>query len=195
MGQYTVLVLVMSSAVSAIFSLYDRWGGEHYIGENVTQLQHAQQAAEQAEKAGYGEKVIIGAFLHDIGHLIGMEKDLPLMEQNGVPLGTVEHDAVGENFLKDLGFPAEVTQFVRGHVQVCFIAKRYLVHKNPDYHSTLSDASKGTLICQGGPMSAEEAAEFENLSNFSAILKMRRWDEAAKDENIAATGNQKYIKI
>ena len=53
----------------------------------------------------------------------------------------------------------------------------------------------GTLICQGGPMSAEEAAEFENLSNFSAILEMRRWDEAAKDENIAATGNQKYIKI
>ena len=44
-------------------------------------------------------------------------------------------------------------------------------------------------------MSAEEAAEFENLSNFSAILEMRRWDEAAKDENIAATGNQKYIKI
>merc|ERR1712243_423598 len=110
-------VLVMSSAVSAIFSLYDRWGGEHYIGENVTQLQHAQQAAEQAEKAGYGEKVIIGAFLRDIGHLIGMEKDLPLMEQNGVPLGTVEHDAVGENFLRDLGFPVEVTQFVRGHVQ------------------------------------------------------------------------------
>ena len=43
--QYTVLVLVMSSAVSAIFSLYDRWGGEHYIGENVTQLQHAQQVS------------------------------------------------------------------------------------------------------------------------------------------------------
>ena len=44
-------------------------------------------------------------------------------------------------------------------------------------------------------MSAEEAVEFENLSNFSAILEMRRWDEAAKDVNIPATGNQKYIKI
>merc|ERR1719334_3008093 len=126
----------MASAVTAIFSLYDKWGGEHYIGENVSQLQHAQQAVVQAEKAGYGEKVIIGAFLHDIGHLIGMEKSLPLMEQGGVPLGTVDHDIVGENFLKELGFPEKVTSFVRGHVQ----AKRYLVYKNPGYHDTLSEA-------------------------------------------------------
>ena len=38
-----ILVLDMSGAIAAIFSLYDKWGGEHYIGERVTQLQHAQQ--------------------------------------------------------------------------------------------------------------------------------------------------------
>eukprot|EP00091_Calanus_sinicus_P002017 TRINITY_DN12049_c0_g1_i1.p1 TRINITY_DN12049_c0_g1~~TRINITY_DN12049_c0_g1_i1.p1 ORF type:complete len:120 (-),score=39.84 TRINITY_DN12049_c0_g1_i1:24-383(-) len=113
------------------------------------------------------------------------------MEQDGVPLGTVDHDAVGEKFLEDLGFPSEVTQFVRGHVQ----AKRYLVYKYPRYHKTLSEASKGTLICQGGPMSEEEAAEFESLSNFSAILAMRKWDEAAKDVNIPVTDNNKYKDI
>eukprot|EP00092_Neocalanus_flemingeri_P005783 GFUD01006225.1.p1 GENE.GFUD01006225.1~~GFUD01006225.1.p1 ORF type:complete len:198 (-),score=66.55 GFUD01006225.1:214-780(-) len=181
----------MDSKIAAVFSLYDRWGQENYIGENVTQLQHAQQAAIQAEQAGHSDLVIIGAFLHDIGHLIGMEKSLPLMEQNGIPLGTVDHDEVGENFLKDLGFPQEVTQFVRGHVQ----AKRYLVHTDPGYHSSLSEASKGTLVCQGGPMSAGEAAQFESLSNFSAILAMRKWDEAAKDVNIAATDNKKYKDI
>ena len=42
-------------------------------------------------------------------------------------------------------------------------------------------------------MSAEEAAQFESLSNFSAILAMRKWDESAKDVNIAATDNNKYI--
>ena len=48
---------------------------------------------------------------------------------------------MGEEFLQDLGFPPEVTQFVRGHVQ----AKRYLVFKNKDYHDQLSEASKGNL--------------------------------------------------
>ena len=28
-----------------IFQLYDKWGNENYIGENVTQLQHAQQVS------------------------------------------------------------------------------------------------------------------------------------------------------
>ena len=33
-------------AVREIFSLYDKWGGDKYIGENVTQLQHAQQVTD-----------------------------------------------------------------------------------------------------------------------------------------------------
>ena len=32
-------------AVRKIFELFDKWGGENYIGENVTQLQHAQQVS------------------------------------------------------------------------------------------------------------------------------------------------------
>ena len=70
-------------AIERIFSLFDKWGHENYIGESVTQLQHSQQvrgnnvyifhiifhkkAALQAEKAGYDDTTIIGAFLHDIG--------------------------------------------------------------------------------------------------------------------------------
>ena len=30
-------------AVEEVFKLYDKWGECNYIGENVTQLQHAQQ--------------------------------------------------------------------------------------------------------------------------------------------------------
>ena len=33
----------------------------------------------------------------------------------------VDHDKVGETFLHSLGFPASVTQFVRGHVQVSIV--------------------------------------------------------------------------
>ena len=44
-------------------------------------------------------------------------------------------------------------------------------------------------------MSGEEAAQFESLSNFTAILAMRKWDEAAKDVNIPVTDNNKYKDI
>ena len=30
-------------AIERIFSLFDKWGHENYIGESVTQLQHSQQ--------------------------------------------------------------------------------------------------------------------------------------------------------
>ena len=30
-------------AIRSIFGLFDKWGHENYIGENVTQLQHSQQ--------------------------------------------------------------------------------------------------------------------------------------------------------
>ena len=45
----------------------------------------------------------------------------------------------------------------------------------------LSDASKMTLEHQGGPMSLEEADIFRKSKYFEAILRMRTWDEQAKD--------------
>lgn len=47
--------------------------------------------------------MILGAFLHDIGHLVGKDKNLEDMVTDGVIIGTQDHDQVGENFLKDLG--------------------------------------------------------------------------------------------
>ena len=42
------------------FSLFEKFGREPYIGEAVSQLQHAQQAAALAEKEGFGDHVVIG---------------------------------------------------------------------------------------------------------------------------------------
>lgn len=181
----------IESKLDELFGLYNKWGHQNYIGEAVTQLQHAQQASQLAATAGYNEEVVFGAFVHDIGHVIGLEKNLPEMEQNGILLGTVDHDLVGEKFLLDLGFSINVTQFVRGHVQ----AKRYLVWKDPGYHAKLSEASKGTLVCQGGSMSEKEALAFEKQETFQAVLEMRRWDEEAKDPNIQATDNNNLRTI
>lgn len=58
--------------IKIIFQLFDDFGQENYIGEEVTQLQHAQQCAQQAKECQQPNHVILGAFLHDVGHLIGM---------------------------------------------------------------------------------------------------------------------------
>ena len=41
-------------------------------------------------------------------------------------------------------------------------------------------------------MSDDEAATFEKLENFEAILRMRSWDEQAKIENTAMDPLDKY---
>lgn len=49
--------------LSYLFSLFDRFGNEPYIGEAVSQMQHAQQAAALAEKEGFHEHVVMGKMI------------------------------------------------------------------------------------------------------------------------------------
>ena len=48
-----------SDAVERIFSLYRNHGSDDYIGEKVTQLEHAIQCAMQAEQEGYNNEVCL----------------------------------------------------------------------------------------------------------------------------------------
>jgi gamma-butyrobetaine dioxygenase len=66
---------------------------------------------------------------------------------------------------------------VRLHVA----AKRYLCAVEPGYLGSLSDASVHTLRVQGGPMGRAEAAGFEASPWCTAALRLRRWDDGAKD--------------
>lgn len=74
-------------------------------------------------------KVILGAFLHDIGHLVGFDGNVTLMVTDGQILGTKDHEIVGANFLRQCGFDSQISDIVLHHVD----AKRYLVYKNPLY--------------------------------------------------------------
>lgn len=124
-------------ATKTVFDLFRKYGNRDYIGEPVSQQEHMTQCAMLAEKEGYPNEVVLGVFLHDIGHLIGFDKSLPPMGD----VGTHAHEIIGEQFLKDLGFPGSVTSFVRGHVD----AKRYLVWKHPQYHEEVLKNTKGEV--------------------------------------------------
>jgi 2-amino-1-hydroxyethylphosphonate dioxygenase (glycine-forming) len=158
-----------------IFALYEKHGGAEYAGEKITQLEHMAQAAELAEAEGYDEEVILAAFFHDIGHIA-----VAAGEDNGMDgYGIKDHEEIGADFLKGKGFSRKIVRLVESHVE----AKRYLTLKEPGYYEQLSEASKKTLEFQGGSMSEEEAAAFEQYPLFDLIVKMRKWDEQAKIEH------------
>jgi 2-aminoethylphosphonate dioxygenase len=177
----------VEQAVDEIIGLYASQGGGAYIGEPVTQLQHAAQAADLARAAGYDDEVVCAAFLHDVGHLCPNDAPLPQMGEFGV----AHHDRIGADYLRALGFSNRIAHLVGQHVN----AKRYLTHAHPDYYARLSEASKRTLEYQGGPMTASEARAFEADPAFELILQLRQWDEAAKIEDLTVVPLLRYGEL
>jgi phosphonate degradation associated HDIG domain protein len=166
----------MEKIVSDILELYSRFGAADYIGEPVSQIEHMGQAAQLAMAEGYDDEVTLAAFFHDIGHLC-----VAKMETNDLNgLGIRNHERVGADYLRTLGFPEKIAALVEGHVE----AKRYLCYNNPNYFHKLSEASKKTLALQGGVMDMAEAISFELNPLAPLMIKMRQWDDEAKKENV-----------
>ena len=146
-------------------------GVRAYGLDGVSQLQHALQAATSAEREQAGDALIAAALLHDVGHMVHDLGDNP------AAVGIDDrHEAVGHAWLTRWFGPA-VTEPVRMHVA----AKRFLCATEADYAARLSADSVRSLALQGGPMSAEEVAVFRATPHSDAAVRLRRWDEAAKD--------------
>jgi phosphonate degradation associated HDIG domain protein len=180
-------LLSKDEKLDLIFGMYEKYGNEDYIGEPVSQIEHMCQSAELAEKEGFDEEVILAAFFHDIGHLFS---HLQTTDSMG-GFGSKRHEQIGADYLRKLGFSEKIAKLVENHVQ----AKRYLTFKFPEYFEKLSEASRQTLVYQGGPMTESEAAEFETDPLFEASLKMRTWDEEAKLEFVPLPDLGKYRKM
>lgn len=161
--------------IHALFGLYQHHGSADYIGEAITQLEHMSQAAQLAMAEGYDDEVVLAAFFHDIGHLLGEGK----ASMGG--FGVVSHERLGADYLRRAGFGERMAQLVQYHVE----AKRYLTLRQPGYYQRLSDASRRTLAYQGGVMDDAEADAFERDPLFAVSLRMREWDEQAKEVGVA----------
>ena len=171
------MVKDITKTLDEVFDLYEKFGNADYIGEPVSQIEHMSQAAQLAMKEGFDDEVILAAFFHDIGHICVMQNESNSMDGYGVK----SHEKIGAGYLREKGFPERVAKLVENHVQ----AKRYLTFKFPSYFEDLSDASRKTLEFQGGPMSSTEANAFENDVLFETSIRMRKWDELAKETNVA----------
>jgi gamma-butyrobetaine dioxygenase len=164
-------VISADDAVQVIAGRFASQGAAEYLGEPVTQAAHMLQAAMLAEQDGADDALIAAALLHDVGHFAEAMTGLELMS------GTdTRHGEAGASWLAQW-FGPEVTEPVRLHVA----AKRYLCATEPDYLAALSPASVYTLGVQGGPMHGAELAKFEAHPYAAAAIRVRRWDDRAKD--------------
>ena len=161
-------------AIADVFGLYEQHGAADYIGEPVSQIEHMSQAAQRAMAEGFDDEVVLAAFFHDIGHLCGQGGE------NMGGFGVVSHERLGADYLRRMGFSERLASLVEYHVQ----AKRYLTFSQPGYYARLSEASRRTLAYQGGVMSLGEAQAFEQDPLCAVSLRMRHWDEQAKELNV-----------
>lgn len=173
----------MAATIDDIMTLLREAGAHRYGDERVSQLAHALQCARRAENEGAPASLVVAALLHDLGHLVGKGDE-------GAAARGVDrkHEAVAAGYLRG-AFAKSVTEPIRLHVA----AKQYLCHADAGYLAHLSPASVTSLQVQGGIFDAEAAAAFIARPYAADAVRLRRWDDDAKDPD-AATPDLAYYR-
>ena len=188
-------------AVRKIFMLFKEFGSANYVSNQVSLMEHSLQAAQLAleyfkkDDRTVDSELVIGSLLHDFGKIVIMYnakqgKEVP-ERGDGKMESSKNHELLGAEFLKKLGFSERVQEICRGHVK----AKRYLCAKDQAYYEQLHPASKAKLKYQGGPMTEEEVASFEKDPLFEDIMQMRTFDEQALRPGRQVLGLEDYTEM
>ena len=175
----------MGSIADEVIALFTQKGSDAYFGEDVSQLEHALQAALFATQEGATNALIVAALLHDVGHLV---EGTP---ENIADLGVdAMHEEIGKRWLS-ARFSEDIVEPVHLHVG----AKRYLCATDLTYFQKLSAASVKSLELQGGPMTEEETANFERNKFYKDAVALRRWDDKAKVQGLQTPPLASYRNI
>ena len=167
--------------IDELFGLFVRYGDSGY-GEDVTQTEHALQAAHFAHEAGEPDTLVAAALLHDVGQFLRGAGDMAERE------GRDARHEVGGAVMLERHFPPAVVAPIRLHVA----AKRYLCAIDPAYHDGLSEASRLSLSLQGGPFSQQEAQHFTSLPFAADAVRLRRYDDLGKQRDLAVQSLEEY---
>lgn len=170
------------TAVDYLLDLLEHMGQQGYIGEAVSQVEHAIQCAVLADQLHDKETLTAAALLHDIGHFLhAYEEDCA---EDGIDSA---HEVLGADFLARF-FPPAVSEPVRLHVD----AKRYLCTVQPGYFEGLSPASVRSLTLQGGPLQGAALDAFEANPHSADAIALRRCDEGAKIAGLTIPAVESY---
>ncbi len=176
--------MMIDGQIEVIAGLLRERGRARYGAEAVSQLQHALQCAAWAEREEAPPALIAAALLHDIGHLVADDEE-------AAPRGIdMQHEDVAARYLARWFLPALVEP-VRLHVA----AKRYLCAVEPGYFETLSFASVRSLMLQGGAYDDAGANGFIARPHAAEAVRLRRWDDLAKDPAALTPPLEHYMMI
>ncbi|MGE2713348.1 HD family phosphohydrolase [Mycolicibacterium litorale] len=141
----------------------------------VDELDHALQSAARAIDDGADDELVLAAALHDIGHS-------PLLAGH-----SEAHDRVAREWLTPR-FGVRVGWLAGAHVA----AKRYLAATDPAYAHALSAVSIASLDRQGGA-----AVDSDLIVHpwWPDALRLRRFDDAAKDPNARGTDIETVVAV
>ncbi|MCK5920748.1 MAG: HD domain-containing protein, partial [Methylococcales bacterium] len=131
------------------------------------------------------EEVIVAALLHDVGHFVSEFGTFTMNDTQDR-----YHEEAGAQALLPF-FPSLVVDCVRYHV----LAKRYLCATRPEYFERLSEASVHSLKLQGGPMTLDEVAVFEESDNLREIIKVRYFDDEGKQASMKTEPFSYYMPM
>ncbi|KAF2162657.1 hypothetical protein M409DRAFT_26895 [Zasmidium cellare ATCC 36951] len=181
-----------------LVELLNTKGQGDYIGEPISQLAHSLQAAHLAKTNNADEETVIAALLHDIGQFLPASEVQAIAHEvrdmnsqddaSAGGVGRVGHERIGEEYLLKYGFSQKVAALVGSHVA----AKRYLCATDPGYHDTLSEASKKSLMFQGGPMKGAELDGWAANPWCSEMCQLRKWDDGAKIVGLEVAPAESY---
>ncbi|MGF6775493.1 phosphonate degradation HD-domain oxygenase [Paraburkholderia sp. GAS334] len=175
----------MALSLDDIRTLFEQHGEVAYSGEPVTQLEHALQSGALAEEAGASEELIAAAFLHDLGHLLNQQGETP--SARGID---DLHQYFALPFLRPV-LPEAVLEPIRLHVD----AKRCLCAIDDTYFGQLSADSVRSLELQGGIYSREEAQAFLAKPYAEDALRLRKWDDRAKEAKRTTPDVEHFLRI
>ena len=87
-------------------------------------------------------------------------------------------------------FDDEVLNAIKLHVD----AKRYSCAMRARHYADFSADSKRSLLLQGGIFSAAEAATFINQPGAQDVVRLRLWDDLAKDADMTTPPLSHFMK-
>jgi predicted HD phosphohydrolase len=141
-------------------------------------LDHSLQVAEVLRRSHADDlELQIAGLVHDIGHILGPRRD-------------DVHAEVASVFVRPV-LGERIAELVRLHVP----AKRYLVTTESHYRGVLNGDSITSLEHQGGDMSVDEVADFEDQRFSADAVVLRRADEAGKVPGLAVPLLDTWIPI
>ncbi|MBV8388243.1 MAG: phosphohydrolase [Mucilaginibacter sp.] len=149
----SISILKPESIVNEVFALYEKYGKRKATDQELSELEQVSQAAALAEEEGYEDEVILAAFFHNAGEILGAD------------------------YLREHGFSERLATLVESDLR----ATRYMAYKYLGYYDHLSEADKTELEARGGRMSKEEAYKFELDPDAELFVRLRYLNEKARE--------------